>query len=365
MIAPDAESPGPRVRMSDTEFFVPARRYTAAEIAMLTGAEVKSPGLADVQVSSIAAAATGGDGTLVFVEGKRNLGLMKGLSAAAVLCTPDLAEKAPAGIAVLVTPRPQYAFALVGRLLYPDAASPAAMTGETGISSAAYVHPSARLEPGAIVEAGAVISAEVAIGAGTIVAPNAVIGHGCQIGRNSYVGPNAVVQYALLGDRVIVHAGAKIGQDGFGFTFGKSGPERIPQIGRVIIQDNVEVGANSTIDRGALADTVIGENTKIDNLVQVAHNVRIGRNCVIAGLTGISGSVTLGDNVMVAGGVGIADHLTIGSGAQLAARSGFMHDVPANEIWAGYPAKPIGQAMREVATLAKLAKSKARKHDND
>lgn len=351
--------------MSDIEFFVPARRYTAAEIAMLTGAEMKTLELADVQVSSIAAATAGGDGTLVFVEGKRNIGLMEGLVAAAVLCTPDLVEKAPAGIAVLVTQRPQYAFAMVGRLLYPDAASPAAMTGETGISPGAHVDPTASLEPGVVVEAGAVVSPGVAIGTGTIIAPNAVVGRLCRIGRNCYVGPNAVVQYALLGDRVIVHAGAKIGQDGFGFTFGKAGPERIPQIGRVIIQDDVEIGANSAIDRGALADTVIGENTKIDNLVQVAHNVRIGRNCVIAGLTGISGSVTFGDNVMVAGGVGIADHLAIGSGAQLAARSGFMHDVPAGEIWAGYPAKPIGQAMREVAALAKLAKSKARTHDND
>jgi UDP-3-O-[3-hydroxymyristoyl] glucosamine N-acyltransferase len=281
-----------------------------------------------------------------------------------MLCTPDVAEKAPAGIAVLVTPRPHYAFAMIGRLLYPDAASPGATTGETGISPAAHVDPTARLEQGVIVEAGAVISAGVSVGSGTIIAPNAVIGRGCQIGRNGYVGPNTVIQYALLGDRVIVHAGAKIGQDGFGFAIGKAGPERIPQIGRVIIQDNVEVGANTTIDRGALADTIIGENTKIDNLVQIAHNVRIGRNCVIAGLTGISGSVTFGDNVMVAGGVGIADHLTIGSGAQLAARSGFMHDVPAGEVWAGYPAKPIGQAMREISTLARLAKSKARKQDN-
>ncbi|MEQ1952404.1 UDP-3-O-(3-hydroxymyristoyl)glucosamine N-acyltransferase [Mesorhizobium sp. CN2-181] len=350
--------------MSDTEFFVPARRYSAADIAALTGAEIGTADLASIQIGSIAAASVGGDGTLVFVEGKRNAALMDGLSAAAVLCTQDIADRVPAGVAVLITPRPQYAFAMIGRLLFPDAASPGPMTGETGISAGAHVDPSARLEPGVVVEAGAVVSANVEIGAGTIVAPNAVVGRNCKIGRNAYVGPNAVVQYALLGDRVVIHAGAKIGQDGFGFVFGKSGPERIPQIGRVVIQDNVEVGANSTVDRGALGDTVIGENTKIDNLVQIAHNVRIGRNCVIAGLSGISGSVTVGDNVMVAGGVGIADHLSIGSGAQLAARSGFMHDVPAREIWAGYPAKPIGQAMREVAVLAKLAKPKGRKQDD-
>lgn len=142
---------------------------------------------------------------------------------------------------------------------------------------------------------------------------------------------------------------------------GPAGPERLPQIGRVVIQDRVEVGANSTIDRGAMADTIIGENTKIDNLVQIAHNVRIGRSCVIAGLTGISGSVTIGDGVMIAGGVGIADHLTIGDGAQLAARSGFMHDVPAGEVWGGYPAKPMVQAFREMTVLSRLAARKSGK----
>jgi UDP-3-O-[3-hydroxymyristoyl] glucosamine N-acyltransferase len=306
----------------------------------------------------------GGEGALVFVEGKKNAGLLANLNAAAVLCTPDIAENAPVGVAVLVTPRPHYAFAMIGRLLFPDAAAPVPMTGETGISAAAHIHATAVLERGAIVEPGAVIAADVVVGSGTIIAPNAVVGRGCRVGRNSYVGPNAVVQYALIGDHVVIHAGGKIGQDGFGFAFGKSGPERIPQIGRVVIQDNVEIGANTTIDRGALGDTVIGENTKVDNLVQIAHNVRIGRNCVVAGMSGISGSVTIGDNVMIAGGVGIADHLTIGSGSQLAARSGFMHDVPANEVWAGYPAKPIGQALREAAYLSRLVKSKGRTNDN-
>ncbi len=350
--------------MSDTEFFVPVRRFSASDIAALTGAEIRNPNHASVQVSSIAAASAGGDGALVFVEGRRNAGLLKDLRAAAVLCTADMAGSAAENVAVLVTPRPQYAFALIGRLLYPASASPGAMTGETGISPAAHIHSAARIEPGAVIEAGAVISADAVVGTGTIIAPNAVIGQGCQIGRDSYVGPNTVIQYALVGDRVIIHAGAKIGQDGFGFTFGRSGPERLPQIGRVIIQDNVEVGANSTIDRGALGDTIVGENTKIDNLVQIAHNVRIGRNCVIAGLVGISGSVTIGDNVMVGGGVGIADHLTIGSGAQLAARGAFMHDVPERAIWAGFPAKPIGQAMREAAYLSRLVRTKGRKDDN-
>ncbi|TKB48823.1 MAG: UDP-3-O-(3-hydroxymyristoyl)glucosamine N-acyltransferase, partial [Mesorhizobium sp.] len=259
---------------------------------------------------------------------------------------------------VLVHPRPQQAFAMVGRLLFPAAATPGPMTGETGISPHAHIDATAHVEAGAIIEAGAVIGPRAAVGSGTVIAPHAVIGPSSQIGRDGYVGPGASVQYALIGNRVIIHGGARIGQDGFGFVAGAKGPERVPQIGRVIIQDDVEIGSNTTVDRGAMSDTIIGQGTKIDNLVQIAHNVRIGRNCIIAGLSGISGSVTVGDNVTMGGGVGLADHLTIGSGAKLAARSGFMSNVPAGEIWGGYPAQPMAEAMREIAALRRLARTR-------
>jgi UDP-3-O-[3-hydroxymyristoyl] glucosamine N-acyltransferase len=347
--------------MTDPVFFVPTRRYTAIEVANLAGAELVDPRHSGIAIGGIASASEGGEGMLVYIEGRRNAGLAGKLDAAAVFCTADIAPMVRPGIAVLVTKKPQTAFAAVGRLMFPAAASPQALTGETGISPQAHVDPTARLEAGVIVEAGAVIGPGVAIGSGTIVAPTAVIGKLCQIGRDCYVGPGAVVQMTLAGNRVIIHPGAKIGQDGFGFAAGMSGPERIPQIGRVVIQDNVEIGANSTVDRGAMADTVIGENTKIDNLVQIAHNVRIGRNCLIAGLVGISGSVTVGDNVIMGGGVGIADHLTIGDRAQLAAGSGFMNNVPAGEVWAGYPAEPMGKMLRNVATLRKLAAQRSKR----
>lgn len=347
--------------MTDPVFFVPTRSFTALEAANLTGSALYDPQQADIQLTGIASAADGGEGMLVFVEGRGNADLAARVSAAAIFCTAEMADKVKPGIAVLVTKRPQTAFATIGRLMFPAAASPEALTGETAISAHAFVDPTAMIEPGVIVEAGAVIGPGVGIGTGTIVAPNAMIGRNCQIGRDCYIGPSASVQYALIGNRVIIHAGARVGQDGFGFAAGASGPERVPQIGRVVIQDNVELGANSAVDRGALDDTVIGENTKIDNQVQIAHNVRIGRNCLIAGRTGISGSVTVGDNVLMGGGVGIADHLHIGSGAQLAAGSGFMNNVPPGEVWAGYPAEPMAAAMRNYATLRKLTAERSKR----
>jgi len=344
--------------MSDPVFFAPARSLTVAEAASLTDATLLDPATGHTTIRGIASAIDGGPGTVVFVEGKRMGPVLTSLRASAVFCSSEWAALVPPGIAVLVTPKPQGAFAALGRILYPPAARPLPTTGETGISDRAVVDPSAQLESGVIVEAGAVIGPGAAIGSGTVIAPNAVIGASCRLGRDCYVGPGATVQYALLGNGVIIHTGARIGQDGFGFVAGAGKPERIPQIGRVIIQDNVEIGANTTVDRGALSDTVIGENSKIDNLCQIAHNVRLGRGCLIAGRTGISGSCVIGDGVMMGGGVGLADHLTVGDGAQLAAGGGFMHNVPAGEIWGGFPAKPLGQAFREFAAIARLARRK-------
>jgi UDP-3-O-[3-hydroxymyristoyl] glucosamine N-acyltransferase len=300
---------------------------------------------------------------LVFVDGKRHAPLLRGLRAAALICGQDVAAQAPQGVAVLISGKPVYAFAAATRLLYPSAARPGAITGEKAVSPAAHVAAGALIEPGVVVEAGAVVGTGVQIGAGTVIAPNAVIGANCRIGRNCYVGPGANVLSALVGDRVVIHGGVRIGQDGFGYAPGPNGPEKIPQLGRVIIQDNVEIGANTTIDRGAMSDTVIGEGTKIDNLVQIAHNVRIGRGCIVAGQCGISGSVTLGDFVMLGGGVGVSDHVTLGAGAQLAASSGVMDNVPPGGIWAGTPAVPIREFFRQIAGLRRMSKSKPRKSE--
>ena len=351
--------------MTDPVFFEPSRSFTAGEVAALTGAELADPGLSHVEISGVAGLDEGSDEKLVFVESKRQSAAVTTISAAALLCPPGLQLDVPAGVAVLLTDRPRAAFAQIAGLLFPLSVKPVAMTGETGISPSAHVASDARLEADVVVEAGAVIGAGVAIGRGTIVAPNAVIGSNCRIGRDCHIGAGATVQFALLGDRVIIGPGSRIGQDGFGYSPGANGLEKVPQLGRVVIQDRVDIGANTTIDRGALSDTVIGEGTKIDNLVQIAHNCQIGRHCVIAGKVGLSGSVRIGDGAMLGGGAGIADHVTIGAGAAIAASGGVMHDIPPGERWGGTPARPIKQLFREQLALRKLAGSRTTEKPHD
>ncbi len=351
--------------MADPVFFEPARSLSAAEIAELTGARLVDPAHGVVVVRGIAPATRGGEGRLVFVDGRRNAKLMDGLSAAAILCTEDVAALAPPSTATLVTPKPQWAFALIGRLIYPTAARPQPLTGETGISPRAVIADDAHLEDGVVVEAGAVIGPGVAIGSGTVIAPNAVIGRSSQIGRDCFIGPGVSIQCALIGNRAVIHSGAQIGREGFGFVPGPRGAERQPQIGRVIIQDDVEIGANTCVDRGAMDDTIIGEGTKIDNLVQIAHNVEIGRFCLIAANVGLSGTVKLGDGVQIGGGAGVSDHVNIGTGARLAAGAGLMHDVPAGERWGGAPAMALSQWFRHMTALRRLGTHKGSKGGKD
>jgi UDP-3-O-[3-hydroxymyristoyl] glucosamine N-acyltransferase len=344
--------------MADPVFFSPSRDLTVGDIAGLTGANLLDPELASRDIRGVASVDGSDAGCLVFVEARRNRVSLDELKAAAIFCSEKVAEEVPDGVARLVVARPQQSFVEVCRLLFPSAMRPAPATGETGISSHAVVHPDAIVEMGATVEAGAVIGPGAAVGSGTVVCANAVIGPNCQIGRDGHVGAGATLQCCLLGNRVFVHAGVRIGQDGFGYMPGKSGLEKVPQLGRVVIQDDVEIGANTTIDRGALSDTVIGEGTKIDNLVQIAHNVRIGRHCVIAGHCGISGSAAIGDGVMLGGGVGLADHVTLGARVQVAASSGVMNDIPDGEKWGGTPAQPIKAAFREMAAVRALARGR-------
>jgi len=341
--------------LAKISFFPLAVAPSLREIAQWTGATLAEGADPERLLRDVAALGEAGPDDLAFFDNPRYLDEFKSTRAGAVLVSQRFASQAPSGCVALTTPQPYRAMAEVMTRLYPRAARPSSVFGETGVSPAAFVHSAARLEPGVTVDPGAVVGPGAEIGAGTIIGPNAVIGPQVRIGRDSAVGALASVVCALIGDRVIIHPGAHIGQDGFGFAMGPRGHLKVPQIGRVIIQDDVEIGAGSTIDRGANRDTIIGEGTKIDNLVQIGHNVTIGRHCILVSQSGISGSTVVGDFAALGGQAGLTGHLKIGAGAQIAAQAGVMSDVPAGERWSGAPAQPLRAFFREVAALRKLA----------
>lgn len=342
--------------MAEPQFLTPAEAMTVASVAAFLKAEWSGDD-GDRPVRRVAALANATGDCLTFLDNPKYASQLAGTKAAACLVAARQRDLVPAGVAAIVVPHPHAAFVAVSRRLYPQALRPQSLFGATGLSPGAMIHPTARLEAGVVVDPGVVIGPGAEIGSGTIVAAGAVIGPGVRIGRDGAIGPHVSLVHALLGNRVIVHAGVRIGQDGFGFELGRMKHAKVPQIGRVIIQDDVEIGANSTVDRGHVLDTVIGEGTKIDNLVQIAHNVEIGRHCIIVSQVGISGSAKLGDFVMLGGQVGVNNHVTVGSGAQIAATSIVKDDVPEGARWGGRPAKPVRDWFREIAAVERLARS--------
>ena len=341
--------------MGDPRFFAAPQPLSLAKLAELTGAELRGDG--ERTISAIAPLDRAGPGDLAFLDNAAYVGQFRVTRAEACFVGPKFAGEAPEGVALLVARDPYRAFARAAAILFPAAMRPTPVFEGVGIAPGANVHPAARLEDGVTVDPGAVIGPRAEIGSGTVIGANAVIGADVRIGRDCAIGPGASVVHTLIGNRVIVHQGARIGQDGFGFSMGPQGHLKVPQTGRVVIQDDVEIGAGTCIDRGQNRDTIIGEGSKIDNLVQIAHNVVIGRHCIVVSQTGISGSTTLGDFAILGGQVGTIGHINIGAGAQIAAKSGLMNDVPAGARWAGYPAQPMRDWLRETAVVRKLVRN--------
>jgi len=350
--------------MTEPKFFRSERGLTLAELSELTGAKLAAGAPRDRRITDIAALDRAGPRDLAFLDNSKYADGLAATHAGACLISERFAARAPAHLVTLIAREPYAAFVAAARALFPDALRPSSIFGGGGIAPGAFVHPSAKLESGAVVDPGVVIGPGAEVGANTIVSAGAVIGPGVRIGRECAIGPNASIVHALIGDRVIVHGGCRIGQDGFGYLMGGKGHRKVPQVGRVIIQDDVEIGAGSTIDRGANRDTVIGEGTKIDNLVQIGHNVSIGRHCILVAQTGISGSVEIGDFAVLGARVGVNNHVTIGEGAQLAATSIVHGDVPPGAKWGGVPAKPVKQWFREMMLLERLARTDAAKDED-
>lgn len=352
--------------MDDPVFFPkPDLGLTFAEIAALAGvpgtdAASSAGGRSYGRVASLEEA---GPGDIAYMDNARYLEALRATRAGLCIVSARFAAEVPSDTVVLEVGEPYRAYAAILAHLYPEARRPGPIFAAAGIQAGSSVHAGARLEEGVTVDPGAVVGPGAEIGRGTVVGACAVVGPGVRIGRDCAIGPGATVQHALLGNRVIIHPGARIGQDGFGYALGAGRHVKVPQIGRVVIQDDVEIGANTTIDRGATRDTVIGEGTKIDNLVQIAHNVVIGRHCVIVAQTGISGSTTLEDYVVLAGQVGVVGHVRIGAGTQIAGSSNVNKDVPPGSRWGGTPAKPVREWFREMTTLKALSRKAGRRDE--
>ncbi|KQS88394.1 MULTISPECIES: UDP-3-O-(3-hydroxymyristoyl)glucosamine N-acyltransferase [unclassified Rhizobium] len=352
--------------MENNWFFPPHDGVRLSDLADQIGASLEDKMLADRLARSVSPVYRAKEGDICYMLSRKSRDELATCQATAIICDKTIASLVPSHIPVLLTANAHQAhtaFALAGSILHPQAMRPVQnLSGSSGISPAAFVDPTAQIEGDVEVEATAVIGAGAHIGSGTRIAAGAVIGPGVRIGRDCTISTGASVLYALVGNEVIIHPGARIGQDGFGNAPGpRGGMIKIVQIGRVILQDRVEIGANTTIDRGAMDDTVVGEGTKIDNMVQLGHNVRVGRHCGIAAQVGIAGSTRIGDGVLIGGAAAINGHITIGDRAQIAAMSGVAADVPPGERYGGIPARPMRDFLRDVAEMTARAHNRQKK----
>lgn len=341
--------------MEHPGFFQKAGPLPLSKLCEKLGIEAETTPISatDLMLDDVKGIKVAGPSHVTFFDNRKLLADFETSKAGLCITTQEFKAKAPSSMAVLVAKKPQQAFIDAIELFYPDV-----YKNQIARSSGAMINETAIIEEDVIIEPGAFIGKEAHIGKGSIITAGSVIGYRTHIGENCLIGPNAVLTHSLIGNNVVIHAGCAIGQDGFGYIMGAGAHKKVPQIGRVIIQDNVEIGANTTIDRGALSDTMIGEGTKIDNLVQIAHNVVIGCHAVIVSQTGLSGSTELGNYVVMGGQTGTVGHIKIGDGAQIAATSSVHKSVPANARYGGTPAKPMKQWFKEIVAVEKMVEKR-------
>jgi len=340
--------------MADPRFFDRAGPFRLDALAALSGARLSRAEDGARSINDAAPLETAGPADISFFENRKYLDAFLRCRAGAVFVDEAAAAVAPAGVALLVSKEPYKAYALAAQAFYPEPPVLPGRAASAAIAAGALIPEDCRIGPFVVVGPG------VRLGRRCRIEANSVIGAGVELGDDCRIAANVTLSHCLLGARVVVHPGARIGQAGFGFAPDPSRPVKIPQLGRVVIGDDVQIGANTTIDRGSGRDTVIGAGSMIDNLVQIGHNVELGRGCILCGQVGISGSTRLGDFVMIGGQGGLAGHLDIGRGARIAAKSGIMRDVAAGAVVCGSPAVPIGEFMRQTAMLQRLARKKVR-----
>lgn len=338
--------------MSDIRFFKKPTALSLAQIAAKADVVLANPKDADFMIEDVASLSQATSSQMSFLDNKKYREQLQTTKAGAVIVHPKMASFVPDGVRVLLSESPYRSYALAAQAFYPE------YRPESGISQSARIHPSAKIGMGVAIGEFVVIEEGAVIGDDCWIEHHAVIGRGVVMGQGCRVGVHACVSHAVLGNNVRLYTGARIGQDGFGFAIDPRGFVKVPQLGTVVMGDNIEIGASTTIDRGASGDTTIGSGTWIDNLVQIGHNVKIGRGCVIVSQTGIAGSCEIGDYVVIAGQVGIAGHLKIGSMAKIAAKSGVTKDVPPKEEWMGYPAMPMKKYLRQTVMLAQMSDKK-------
>ena len=337
-------------RVGNPRFFTSTGPHRLSAVAAAVGCAVPA---GDKMLIGLAGLESAGPDDVSFLGSKRLVPALQHTQAGAVLVRADMEGRVPSGTVALVVADPFVAWAKVAALFHP---APAVVAG---VHPTSVVDGTATVDPSAEICAHVVIGARAEIGARCRIGPGAVIGDGVVLGPDCRIGAHVSISHATLGARVVIFPGARIGQEGFGFTLTDSGFLTTPQLGSVLIGDDVEIGANTTIDRGAMSDTVIGAGTRLDNLVQVGHAVRIGRYCAISGQVGLSGSSELGDYVTIGGQAGIADHIRVGTKAQVGAQSGVMSAIDPGAVVVSSPARPVREVFREIAVLKKLAQRPA------